>query len=276
MIWQSGIDHHPWTDLVIRFGSWGKPMALLDENGSWRLSFPAGGRNRIRHFALAYPETAGLAMGRYLLRKGHRRIAYISPVHGSAWSVNRLKGLRRAFEEAGFMKAISAFTHDEFLLPADILEQQQNLRASIQMLLSKGEKSAVWSATARRALLKLHSKAAIVLEGEVYRERMVPLMEHALEHDDITAWVAADDETALKCLDFLEESRLKVPEKIAVVGFDDSIESCTRKLTTYDFNTPAYIRAMINHIIVPQRSVPSVNRRTEIEIGGSVIVRETA
>lgn len=51
---------------------------------------------RFAFFNLAFGEFPGRAVGRYLKERGVARVAYVSPYHSSSWSIDRLRGLKKA------------------------------------------------------------------------------------------------------------------------------------------------------------------------------------
>ncbi|HON12364.1 MAG TPA: GntR family transcriptional regulator, partial [Chitinispirillaceae bacterium] len=53
-------------------------------------------RKKLTFFDSSYSTLPGYEVGRYLIGKGHKNIAYISPFHQSPWSQNRLSGLKKA------------------------------------------------------------------------------------------------------------------------------------------------------------------------------------
>lgn len=57
--------------------------------------------------ALSAQQTAGALLGRYLLRTGHRRVAYIACA-GEAGSAERQQGLQQALAEAGQLLAVTS------------------------------------------------------------------------------------------------------------------------------------------------------------------------
>ena len=51
---------------------------------------------RFAFFNLAFGEFPGRAVGRYLKARGMAKVAYVSPYHSSSWSIDRLRGLKKA------------------------------------------------------------------------------------------------------------------------------------------------------------------------------------
>ncbi len=274
LVWQAGIDVTDWTDVVRQFVPLGKPMALLDETGELPVPRIPGQRNRIRSYGLGFSTQAGRQMGRHLIGQGHRRIAFLSPLHRSAWSQNRLAGIRKAFADTGEHTAVREFVLEQFALPADLADQCRDVRERLERLLG-GARAGDGSLYARTVTM-LGEQISPVLTRQSYAKAMRPLMEMALADRSVSAWVAADDDTALPCLEFLREHRIGVPDEISVVGFDDSFESSLHKLTSYNYNGPAYMRAMLAHVLSPGCPESGGARQGSVEIEGAVVVRRTS
>jgi DNA-binding LacI/PurR family transcriptional regulator len=269
------MDHRPWTDLVLEFAPLGKPMALLDETGEYTVPRIPGAERQLRHYTMGFSAEAGRRMGAYLLGLGHRRFAYISPVHRAAWSRNRLAGLREACAHSGTGASVVEHILDEHSLPHDFLLQSAHVRTQllgrIGTVAARARESLLGRATtALRLDLDSH------LMREAYALAMVPLMEAAARDESVSAWVAADDDTAMPCLAFLRERGIGVPERVSVVGFDDGVGSSLQKLTSYNYNGAAYMRAMLAHVLSPGSPESGGSRHSAIELGGTVVERKTA
>ncbi|MBD3243216.1 MAG: GntR family transcriptional regulator [Chitinivibrionales bacterium] len=277
LVWQAGIDSRPWTDLMRLFVPLSKPIAMFDESGESSLPRVAGAGRRIRHYALGYSAQAGLQMGRYLIGLGHRRVAFLSALHRTAWSGNRLAGLKQAYAEIGEPRAVREFVRDEFALPSELAKLLRPHAHRIGALLS----SPLNIPEDQRAV---HDKLVVGLgrrlEQEVtaraYMTALRSLMETAIEDEPITAWVAADDDNALPCLEYLRECGIDVPGRISVVGFDDSLESSLHKLTSYNYNGAAYMRAMLAHVLSPGCPESGGGGTGTVEIDGTIVARRTS
>jgi len=98
-------------------------------------------------------------------------------------------------------------------------------------------------------------------------ERFSPDLETALA-SGATLWVAASDWVAQGCLGWLEAKGLRVPEDLALAGFDDSREALRRGLTSVRFDTQAMARAMVRQVLSPEGS-----RRRALRYPGTVVAR---
>lgn len=274
MIWQAGIDRHNWTDVVLQFAPLGLPMALFDETGEVTVPRLANTRNRMRRYTLGFSRQAGRQMGHVLLRLGHRRVAFLSPLHRALWSRNRLAGVREAFADAGLPDAVREYVLADYFLPEELAAHSSGVTDDIASRLATPSELAD-SDLHCRVLHSLEQQVPSVLQREAYAHGMLPLMEAALADEQATVWVAADDDTALPCIQFLHERGRRVPEDISVAGFDDSLAASMQKLTSYNYNGSAYMRAMLAHVIGPGSPESGPPGSASVEIEGSVVPRQT-
>jgi DNA-binding LacI/PurR family transcriptional regulator len=84
-------------------------------------------------------------------------------------------------------------------------------------------------------------------------QELEPHLERALKEHRSTAWIGANDITALVCLDFLHKKSISVPRQISVTGFDDSSDAFMQQLTSYNFNGASAVEAMFRAILGPWR-----------------------
>ncbi len=76
--------------------------------------FPRLNRNRPSTigFNISFGQSAGVAVGQHLNSCGHKCIAFISPFHGSEWSLNRLAGLEQGF--CHLSNSLNTYTDDKY------------------------------------------------------------------------------------------------------------------------------------------------------------------
>jgi len=277
LIWQTGIDKPDWSMLVSRFQSLGKSMALFEEAGEHPLPRALWAKPGVRLYEAGFSALSGKEMGRFLLRMGHRRIAYLSPVHGSRWSQNRLQGIREAYREAGLPDGVRALVHEPYVLPSDTLSYQMGLLDEIGGRLAhrSDPEHTLSSRLVSETLRSLSIHAPLVLQRKAYEEHVVPLMEAAYADRSLTAWVGAEDDTAIPCLRFLQEHGMAVPEDVSVVGFDDSLESFMHRLTSYNYDGPAYVRMMLSHVLSPGSPESGGVGNHPVELPGTVVIRQS-
>ncbi len=252
----------------------GVPVSLLDENGTvWpRFRRP---RRRVRLFSLANSPACGEAVGRCLLGYGHRSIAYLSPFGHAGWSRARLVGIRRAFEAAGFGHRVKAFERWQPEPQSEPLAEAYEINSIVERLIDRGlDPRKPLEKRLAAALPRAKPTLRTILAGDRFAEALVPLMADALRCEGITAWVAATDVVALECGRFLEEHGVRVPRDLSLAGFDDSPDAYVRRLTSYNFNVSALVRAMIDFAIAPA-SFSCMHGSGIVEIPGHMSERDS-
>jgi DNA-binding LacI/PurR family transcriptional regulator len=91
----------------------------------------------------------------------------------------------------------------------------------------------------------------------------------------ITALVGENDRLAHFALNLFESSGIAIPRQLSIAGFDNSIESLGVGLTSYDFNTPAYVNAITDFLLRPPQPRGKTPHRGTIEVEGRVIMRRS-
>jgi hypothetical protein len=241
-----GLDYRRYLHSLARYDL---PVSVVDEDGDVVEAMEGDVPKNVRVFRLGFSVEPGCVAGRFLLELGHRRIAYISPFHADHWSINRLKGLRSAFAQAGLPDAVASCTTNR-------LDNQPSLDPTFIPSQSRGV----------RRTPEAH---------ETILSTLAPELRDILRRREVTAWVAANDEIGFACRRFLKNARVAVPQRISVMGFDDSYLALFNDLTSYNFNSSATTQAMVDHIVDP--SWPPFRRRPGniVEIDGFVTARRT-
>jgi DNA-binding LacI/PurR family transcriptional regulator len=103
---------------------------------------------------------------------------------------------------------------------------------------------------------------------------MLPLFERALSNKTITAWVMANDYAAMLAVDFLREKKVRIPENLSIISFDNTPGAVEYQLTSYDFNHSGIISMMLNYLIRPS-IIPQAQRDKTIGIEGTIIERRS-
>jgi LacI family transcriptional regulator len=103
---------------------------------------------------------------------------------------------------------------------------------------------------------------------------MIPLFEETLMNKKITAWVMANDYAAMLAIDFLREKKVRIPEDLSIISFDNTPGAVEYQLTSYDFNHGGTISMMLNYAIRPS-IIPEAQRDKVIEIEGTIIERRS-
>lgn len=272
--------HETTTRLLETLLRLGLPLAALDEVGNMRtLPQPLERNPAFKKFPLGSTENPGREVGRYLLRMGHRRVAYLSPFHNARWSLRRLSGLRRSFQDAGLADAVHPFVDNTYRWAQEHVDGHPHVsewvRNHISSFVPPSQRSPDGE-MALRVMEELQSATVPVLERVSLRYVLNPILEQAIKHPELTAWVAASDATALAASDYLKEHGKSVPHDISIVAFDDTPQASLAKLTSYSFNIAAVARAMIHHLLQPRRGRTKRTQPTNVvTIPGFVNVRSS-
>ena len=199
---------------------------------------------------------AGRDMARFLDGLGHRRIAWISPFHGSRWSRNRLAGVR-----SGFPGIVDPFVL-EAVSESDFMEPIQETLAKWTGLLGDLEG---WSLSPVHFLWEPFKAKAM----ENLVEALRPRLEQAVS-GGATAWICASDLVAGLCRRWLARRGVSVPEEVSVCGFDDTAMAMREDTTSYRFDSASMARSMVRSIL---SGAPGGTRRTSHP--GRVVVRSS-
>lgn len=103
--------------------------------------------------------------------------------------------------------------------------------------------------------------------------RLIPIQ---LPKDMPDAFVCSYDEVAYNLIALLKRQGYRVPEDVAVVGYDDShlARICSPRLTTYRVNTEGMAKMVVSQLI--RRMTGKHSTRGNIVIKGELICRESA
>jgi len=269
MVWTQGLDSGSLPRFVSHLAAYERPVAVLDVGAAvdFRPLLRPGSRTRVFDLGPS-PRCAQLA-ARYLLDSGHRRIAYIT--HSPAPDT-RESALKQAFALAGLPGAVSAFrfTPVTWKETGSVRSQSGTLDSFIERLNSG---KTLRHRLLQRALARYRDRLSGHLREEAIYLNLAPVLEAALRHEDITAWVAEDDSTAVRCLEFLQARDVALPQRLSLLGFDDTEEALLRGISSYNFNIPGIMHAMVEHIVRPH---PVRGSRERVVIDGFINVRQTS
>jgi DNA-binding transcriptional regulator YhcF (GntR family) len=205
---------------------------------------------------MAYGPESSAALGAHPAIRKHARIAWISPFHGAEWSRNRLDGLHRSLtKETILHEAIGPWVSEW-----DFQEKVWSDPDVWKKLRLDGLVHPAGAADLVRPLMEAIGRDRLF-------ERFSPTLNAALASGS-TLWVAASDWVALGCLDWLGAKGMRVPEDIALAGFDDSREAMRHGLTSVRFDAQMMARGMVRQLLVSETGRPRA-----IHYEGTVLVR---
>jgi DNA-binding LacI/PurR family transcriptional regulator len=238
-----------YTPLFTALAACGRPIAVFDEDKPVRLPGTLTRRCPAGVFTTPRQSQAGFTVGQYLLSQGHRRVAYLSTSHDSAWSQERLAGVTKAFKLLP-PESVCVFAHPSAGQPDGIGYERSRSIAAL-----RDELTMPWSDTSdelrhemTRALSGMAGQIGQRIADNSHADAMVGLCKQALGDDRIDAWVASHDRDAAVCSRFLG-ARPGPARRIELVSFDDSTEACVDRISSYNFNSTAVQRAMVSFLL---------------------------
>jgi DNA-binding LacI/PurR family transcriptional regulator len=248
-VWQMSLPATYVGELAAWLTRFRKPIAVYSETSA-PPAITAPGRRFLRNFVIESDFEAGRRAGLFLLAHGHRRVCCFMEKSTMPWQSNRLAGIRQAFAEAGVEADIRGF--DAGMTPDD--EKQL---AHTETLRSHVKTAAKECCTRYRASLTEDFTA--VFFYRMFREQIAlalePSMRKVAQDPLITAWVGVNECVAVACLQFLRTTAVAVPQRVSVIGFDDTQEAGIHRLSSYSFNGPAIMHAMVESIVRPHSAL---------------------
>lgn len=229
-------------------------------------------KKKLSFFDSSYSILPGYEVGRYLIGKGHKRIAYISPFHKSPWSQNRLAGLKKAamvYQDIRIIPYVSTEYLNDYFFMIKITGES-----------SFGKK--LVSGVAERLHPFLRNRiASIQYEHDILlRDNMIftvceEFINEASKDSSITAWVCANDHIAVLITDYWNYCSVPLSQRPALIGFDNSFKSFERNISSYEFNTFGEVQNMLNHLLYPN-STCLLNGSPEVKLSGRIVERNSS
>lgn len=254
----------------------GKPVVVFDETVATPALHQKFRGPLLRYYVLPDDLAAGRIVGDHLIRRGHRRVMFLSNVgtYRGSPSLRRL-GLAHAFSDAGMETAVR-----ECELPRSDVDWACNphdYEPVVSGFLDSHHPAGLRGSAHRHPELagELAEEMGRRLMRYARRTRIWSSLENALDKGDSTAWVCYNDELAVDCLDLLARRSTDVPLELSVVGFDDSDEASMRGLTSYNFNGAAYVHAMLEYLQSPSRHATYRRDSDIMRFDGFVTPRRT-
>lgn len=271
-IWSNGMGNWDNVNLMLgRFCRLKKPVCVLDEA-------TALSKERLDKlpappmlFTMALGEDAGFEIGTMLIARGHRRIAYVSPVHALLWSQQRLAGLRKAARLFGAGTEVYPATVDRVPSYPTRSEEEEECRAFFTSLFSTV--STEGTTELFRTSLEHYRRGTLrFILGANSSLLITRLCREAVETFGATALVGSNDRIALSCLRYLREHHRA--GHVNVAGFDNTAAAAANRLTSYSFNTQATINAMVRSTMAhPVRKSTPDRGCIVTAVGGEIVER---
>ncbi|MBD3420071.1 MAG: GntR family transcriptional regulator [Chitinivibrionales bacterium] len=253
-----------------------KPVAILDLVGNWRYE-PAENKPNVHLFSAMITTQPGRHVGRHLLSLGHSNLAYISPFHQSAWSRRRLDGLAAIYKEAGIDHALHPCTLDRppviYRYYEDHAERQCPIDDLVDFYESWRKQRPQDFVALIDPLFDYQLPHIIIPRAEFYRA-LRKLFDQALACRHVSAWVCANDDVAVAAASYLRTKRIAVPDRIALIGFDDTLDAVRNKIASYNFNLSRVVNLLVQTLISNPISA-GYAKSNALDIEGIIINRMT-
>jgi DNA-binding LacI/PurR family transcriptional regulator len=126
----------------------------------------------------------------------------------------------------------------------------------------------------RASVDTFYDRVCRTIDTEAVGEMLTPLFDQARRLNNVTAWVADNDATAVHALEYLRGHGIRVPGDIALVGFDNTLDAFTNRISSYDFAAPAILRAALTFVLHPADPVFS-GSGSEFVVEGRLVERSS-
>jgi DNA-binding LacI/PurR family transcriptional regulator len=216
-------------------------------------------------------------VGQYLLKHGHRKIAFLSYCHKELWSEHRFHGLLKAFQSAGYADGVLKFVIEEVddrfqeLPGPPELEEYRNLADGF---LAASE-DAGEEYHAAYALEQMMGSVRSYIHHLKMTARVEPILNAMGRDVGITACVGANDRMALLVRNHFQKKGARIPRDISIIGFDDSKAATDNDLSSYSFTFSEMARKVLGYVLSP-RQRPLSPGHISFECEGLLIERGTS
>jgi DNA-binding transcriptional regulator YhcF (GntR family)/DNA-binding LacI/PurR family transcriptional regulator len=251
--------------LNIPVSAWIEDSRILDSVEKYGTRY-----RKLTFFDSSYSTIPGYDVGTYLISKGHRHIAFLSPFHASPWSQNRLKGLKKAVTGQCGASVIPV-----------VLTDAINDYVYMSKVLAKSAFEECFTATALEhdihtflapRIMSIKYEHDILRRDSLIFSDIKPLVDNVVADRSITALVCVNDLIARLVNGYWNHRGLTKEQRPALIGFDNSFSSIEQQISTYEFNTHGEIQNMINHLRYPETSLYKKSIPV-IRLNGHVIER---
>ncbi len=250
------------------------PVAYLDDGGTQDAEQVAALPKHWQTFSVSQSAHSGQVAARYLVERGHRRMAWIDAYPEADWSRRRLQGVRGA--------CLALLGQPPRVLHARRQPARPQRSPHDQKLFRELQSLAGRLSFAPRSqpfLREYVDEVSNPVERQQHREEMrrilEPMLEEACRDEGLTAWIAPNDSIAVECLSFLRSKRVRVPGHVSLVGFDDSQLAVRQHLTSFCHNPRGLAAAMVNYLLDPTGTRAAWSGTPVIEVPGFMRERRT-
>jgi DNA-binding transcriptional regulator YhcF (GntR family) len=218
----------------------------------------------------------GEKAGAYLASMGHKQITYFN-VGNNPGNFQLFKGVERAMKRLFNNESNIHYFHDE----SD--DYYWNSDLSTYARTSSEKKKRFLDAYSglfesyqfehADPVEKVYPFLADRIYQDIFKKKMAPMFEKALQIKEITAWVGTGYTETIAAAEFLMEQKINIPNKISLFGFADGDLTSEYGITTYNFmeEKAAYLAA---HCILGDIPIKK-NRKGFVEYEGQIMVRKS-
>ncbi len=238
-----------------------KPVAVIDTTWDIAITNTLHHQADLAGWAFRIFTVAGILAGRrigqYLLKLGHRKVAFLSYCHKELWSQHRYRGLLQAFQNAGLSEGVKKIVIEEIddrfhgLPGPEDLEEYHKIA---EVFLTKSENAGA-GYYATYALEQMTGSVANYIHQLKMAARVEPILTAAMNETGLTACVGANDRMALLARDHFIKKGLRIPKDISVLGFDDSKAATDNDLSSYSFTFSEISRKVLSYVLSPRQAI---------------------
>lgn len=177
---------------------------------------------------------SGSSIGAYLAMMGHRKIAYFS-YSTEMWNHTRGQGLESGFFNATARKGKCLFFKADFQ-KRRLLRYEPGENRGLEDGFNKMVSSLTNDFTfeGNSPISKMAARLMGLITVNHQFSVMPPLFERALSDPEITAWVCADPNVAVRSARFLHQKGIRVPRNKSLISFDNNEDLSHRGITGFD------------------------------------------
>lgn len=240
-------------------------LKMVDYHGS--------AKKELCFFDSSYSTLPGYEVGRYLIGKGHKNIAYISPFHKSPWSQNRLTGLKKAAAMSDSEIWIFPYVSTDYLNDYFFLVKVIGKHSIEKGVVS--DVAGILHPFLRNRIASIQYDLDTLLRDNMIFTVCEEFIKEVSKDSSITAWVCANDHIAVLITDYWNYCSVPLSKRPALIGFDNSFKSFERNISSYEFNTSGEVQNMLNHLIYPN-TTSLLNGSSEVRLSGKIVERNSS
>jgi len=259
-----GFTETGFADLLDRYAKMNVPVAVLDDGehpAAMPAYRPAWEKAPLAVFSLAVGPACTRLVVDHLFALGHRSFAYLSPFHTEQWSRDRLEGIGAQCGRLGRGARVKPFTE---AVPFVNAEWREILK----------EAAGCGPAYADQVEFYEYTLVA-ALRNRRFVEPVLRLAGEALRSAAATAWIGANDFSAVVATSALDSAASSRARHISVAGFDDSDEAFLHGITSHNFNVQGMVNAALRHVLNPRLRPSRGKPARQVTIDGYLAVRSS-